>query len=309
MIRSLKLTSMLLALGAAATARAEPALPGDAARGQAVYRLECAACHGADRRGDGPLSFNLKNPAPADLTNPELLMQRSDAELHKAISDGGRAAGRHFTMPGFGPGRAELDAWSLVAFLRSGQVTVADFFPDAARFTAKEYAFDAPSLKRLEPVLGALPEAEARMNVLAVFGGKQGEDGPVFVPQDPRHLGSLKPKKKLGYLAFASLPFPGLQRPLALSLALGRDGAIKALRPGLQGLDAPARERIERLLAGFVGQGGKGTEYKPLAPAKVAVRDARQAAEVAAALTRVYFRTLEGAVMFDKEERERHWAD
>ncbi|MGI5860775.1 MAG: c-type cytochrome [Myxococcales bacterium] len=309
MIRTLKLASMLLALGWATTSAAEPILPGDAVRGRALYKRDCAACHGAERRGDGPLAVNLKNPEPADLRNPELLMQRSDADLHKTIAQGGAAAGAHFTMPAFGERAGELNAWDLVAFLRDGQVTVLDFFPGAASFTAKEYAFDKSSLERLAPVLGALPEAEARMSVITVFKGKKAADGPVFVPDDPRLLDSLKPKAKLGYLAFAAIAFPELERPLSLAIALDRDGAIKSLRPELAGLDDKARDRVKRLLAGYERQGGKGQEYKALKPPKTSPKDAKPAAEVATALTRVYYRALEGAVMFDKEERERHWAD
>ncbi|HCF57357.1 MAG TPA: hypothetical protein DFS52_05120 [Myxococcales bacterium] len=309
MIRSLKLVSMLLALGPASSSAAEPLLQGDAERGRALYKRDCAACHGPERRGDGPLALNLKNPEPADLRDPELLMQRSDAQLHKVIAGGGPAAGAHFTMPAFGERAGELDAWDVVAFLRGGQVTVVDFFPEAARFTAKEYAFDKASLERLTPVLGKLPEAETRMSVITIFGGKKTADAAVFVPDDPRLLDALKPKAKLGYLAFVAIGIPELDRPLSLAIALDREGAIKALRPELAGLDDKARDRVARLLAGYVSQGGKSQEYQALKPPKAASKDAKSAAEVATALTRVYYRVLEGAVMFDKEERERHWAD
>ena len=66
MSRTLKLASMLLALGWATTSAAEPILPGDAVRGRALYKRDCAACHGAERRGDGPLAVNLKKPGAAD---------------------------------------------------------------------------------------------------------------------------------------------------------------------------------------------------------------------------------------------------
>lgn len=42
-----------------------PALAGDS--GEALFREHCAACHGADAKGDGPVAASL-NPQPTDLT-------------------------------------------------------------------------------------------------------------------------------------------------------------------------------------------------------------------------------------------------
>lgn len=39
----------------------------DADIGQTQYRLSCAACHGVDAKGSGPVSKELKTP-PSDLT-------------------------------------------------------------------------------------------------------------------------------------------------------------------------------------------------------------------------------------------------
>lgn len=51
------------ALGACAMPLPEPELP----TGRALFMENCAACHGADGRGDGPLAQDLPRP-PADLT-------------------------------------------------------------------------------------------------------------------------------------------------------------------------------------------------------------------------------------------------
>ena len=51
--------------GACLAAAAPPAAAGES--GTAVFRSYCASCHGADAKGDGPLSANLRI-APADLT-------------------------------------------------------------------------------------------------------------------------------------------------------------------------------------------------------------------------------------------------
>ncbi|MGR3464952.1 c-type cytochrome [Limimaricola sp.] len=50
-------------LGACANPEAEPDLPS----GRALFMENCASCHGADGRGDGPMARSLPR-APADLT-------------------------------------------------------------------------------------------------------------------------------------------------------------------------------------------------------------------------------------------------
>lgn len=45
-------------------AGSEAALAQDAAIGQDEYRQHCAACHGLEGRGDGPIGQILKTPAP-----------------------------------------------------------------------------------------------------------------------------------------------------------------------------------------------------------------------------------------------------
>jgi mono/diheme cytochrome c family protein len=59
---SLLLGALLLPL--AATGLSGTALAQDPAIGQEEYRMHCAACHGLDGRGDGPIGQILKTPAP-----------------------------------------------------------------------------------------------------------------------------------------------------------------------------------------------------------------------------------------------------
>lgn len=305
MNRSIKIASLLLVIGWAAGARAESVLQGDPARGRALYRLHCGACHGSDGHGDGPLAHNFGALPPVALNDPALLMRRGDAYLQRAI-----AAGRA-SMPAFGPRFAELDAWDIIAHLHHGQPEVADFFPDAARFTVRTYVFDADSLKRLAPLLGKLTGDDAKVIVVAAFGGKKVAEGPSFVPQDPRLLVSLEPKRKLGYLSIEPVSLPGFAHPVLLSLAFDREGFISVVRPEPGQLGVKEFARLEKLFSGYVGQGGKAYDYAELKPPKLPAgdKDAKTASEVAKVLTRAYYRALEGAVMFDKEERERHWAD
>lgn len=315
-------------LAAPVVAPAAPAAPaagavrvvaGDATRGAALYGLHCASCHGADARGGGPLAAGLGAPAPTDLRDFAFLMQRGDDDLQQAIAGGGKARGRSYTMPAFAAQLPPLDVWDLVAFVRDGQPSVAEYFPAAAHFTAKTYAFDADGLRRLEAAVGALAADEGKMVLVTAYGGDKVEgDAPAYVADDPRLLASLKPKLKLGYLGFAKVKLPGLPE-VPICLALDKDGAVARVTPRLDGLAEKDREAVAKLLAGYEGQGGKKSPYAELkfpapAPAKgkkpAPKKDApKDGAEAAKALTRPYLRTVEAAVQFDKEERERHWAD
>jgi len=322
---ALLLATPALALAAAtATARVQN---GDATRGAALFHLNCATCHGRDGRGDGPLAKALGAPAPADLRDVAFLMQRSDDDLQHAVAQGGRAVKKSFTMPAFGAQLPSLDIWDMVAFVRLGQPSVAEFFSSAGRYTAKTYALDADAQRRLDPLLGKLASDEQQVVLAAAFSGEKVEgEEPAFVPQDPRMLDALKPKQKLGYLAFVYVAVPGIGS-VPVSLAMDREGIILAVKPRMESVADKDRASVEKLLAGYEGAGGKHTPYEALTPPRPAKDkdpkkaakaakdkkekkdDPKDAQEMAKALTRAYLRAVEGAAAFDKEERDRHWAD
>jgi mono/diheme cytochrome c family protein len=78
-------------------------------RGFALYREQCATCHGAPGVGRDQVGWGI-NPSPP------LLYVRSaawtDAQLYWIIEHGIKLAG----MPAFGPAHSERDIWALVAF-------------------------------------------------------------------------------------------------------------------------------------------------------------------------------------------------
>jgi putative copper export protein/mono/diheme cytochrome c family protein len=91
------------------------------AAGQSLFAQNCASCHGADGRGDGPAAANLQ-PSPADLTAAHVYAH-SDGDLFWWITHG---IGE--SMPPFG---ARLDAtarWNLIDFIHANA--------DATRFSA-----------------------------------------------------------------------------------------------------------------------------------------------------------------------------
>lgn len=88
------------------------------ARGQQLYAQHCAACHGADGRGHGPLA--AQQPVwPPDLAGP-LLWRRADGDLLGHLLAGMRdpRSGRP-TMPAFGGLLGDGDAWALIDFMKA----------------------------------------------------------------------------------------------------------------------------------------------------------------------------------------------
>jgi high-affinity iron transporter len=57
------------------------------ARGREVYQANCASCHGASGRGDGPVAPAL-SPRPSDLANPAALLASSPLDFYRRITVG-----------------------------------------------------------------------------------------------------------------------------------------------------------------------------------------------------------------------------
>ncbi len=85
---------------------------GQGPQAEKLFKAQCAPCHGAKGRGDGPVAAALQ-PKPTDLTNPEFQAGRTDEELREAITSGKGA------MPGFGKVIAPDEIDLLVAHVRS----------------------------------------------------------------------------------------------------------------------------------------------------------------------------------------------
>jgi mono/diheme cytochrome c family protein len=83
-----------------------------AARGRAIFALHCASCHGAQGKGDGPVSD--KFPQAPNLRQASIC-KRSDGFIYGTLTAGGRA------MPTMREGTSSRDRWDLVAFVRSLQ--------------------------------------------------------------------------------------------------------------------------------------------------------------------------------------------
>lgn len=88
-----------------------PAAIPDLARGAQVFQSQCAACHGSQGRGDGPLAASL-NPKPTALAEHLRARERSLFALHQIISNGVPGT----AMQGFGS-LSDEDRWALAFFV------------------------------------------------------------------------------------------------------------------------------------------------------------------------------------------------
>ena len=85
--------------------------------GASLYPGHCAACHGADGRGDGPMAAGLPVP-PADLSAGHLWMH-DDGELFWWLTHGIEAPEGGQAMPGFASVLSEDQRWALIDFIRA----------------------------------------------------------------------------------------------------------------------------------------------------------------------------------------------
>ncbi|MGA8754969.1 MAG: copper homeostasis membrane protein CopD [Stellaceae bacterium] len=94
-------------------APAEPYAAPSVEQGARLYVENCALCHGAGGKGDGPAAAALA-VQPADLTAPHLFAH-SEGDLFWWISHG-KANG---AMPGFAGTLSPADRWDLINFIRA----------------------------------------------------------------------------------------------------------------------------------------------------------------------------------------------
>ncbi len=116
--------SVALFLGVTGDARAEvpliqrtnPVLPtaDSIAQGEAIYRENCALCHGPTGLGDGPVGVTL-NPRPANLAVHMVPGVHTDGQILEWISNGFPNS----AMLGFGDTYSEEERWHLINYIRT----------------------------------------------------------------------------------------------------------------------------------------------------------------------------------------------
>src|SRR3972149_1532175 len=109
------------ACGGSGSAGPPPPPPGAGrapAQADALYKQYGGSCHGPDGKGNGPAAAALP-VKPADHTNPAVMGKISDAELFRAIKEGGQAVGKSPARPPWGGTLKEEQIHALVAHVRS----------------------------------------------------------------------------------------------------------------------------------------------------------------------------------------------
>ena len=105
--------SMMVVTGVFAVGLVATAVRADESK--AVYEKQCASCHGAGGKGDGPAGKFLKPPLTDFAT---ALKGRTDADIAKAIKEGGKAVGKSAAMPAFGSRLSDDQINGLVAYIK-----------------------------------------------------------------------------------------------------------------------------------------------------------------------------------------------
>ena len=81
------------------------------ASGKQIYDRECASCHGAGGKGDGPSAKDLERPA-GDLTDMTRAGIHTDGELFWKITEGKKP------MPALEDKLSEPERWDVVNYIR-----------------------------------------------------------------------------------------------------------------------------------------------------------------------------------------------
>lgn len=107
------ISSLLVALALALMmAWAGPASAGDVDGGKAIYKKNCAMCHGPEGAGDGAMGKMLKPPPPS-FADAERMASRADEELITRIKEG------KSPMPAYGSRLNDDQIQDVLAYIRS----------------------------------------------------------------------------------------------------------------------------------------------------------------------------------------------
>lgn len=87
--------------------------------GKGLFQSWCVTCHGVAGKGDGQLADTLgPGIKPRDLTNAELLSQRSEEFLFNVIKNGGPAVGFSDAMMSFGATLSDEEINNVISYMR-----------------------------------------------------------------------------------------------------------------------------------------------------------------------------------------------
>ncbi|HYC52644.1 MAG TPA: FTR1 family protein, partial [Gemmatimonadaceae bacterium] len=157
------------ALGSEATLEL-PRQAANLAEGKQLYVANCASCHGATGRGDGPGGRGM-NPAPPAIGDGPTMHDVSPATMYRIVSVGIGGT----PMPGYGNSLTAEQRWNVVSYLISLRAATPDVAEGEGLYTrncmschgalgAGDGAF-ARSLTRLPGEIGSLGYQAARSDL------------------------------------------------------------------------------------------------------------------------------------------------
>lgn len=114
--------------------RTAPVDPPDLALGRRIYAEHCAACHGADGRGDGPAAAGL-DPAPSNFHDEQRMGSRTLYGLYSTVTLGVQGT----SMPAF-QALSEHERWSVAAYIAQFAASRAASLERASRLLADAVA-------------------------------------------------------------------------------------------------------------------------------------------------------------------------
>jgi mono/diheme cytochrome c family protein len=89
--------------------------------GQTDYKNLCLKCHGAEGKGDGPVTKMVKNQSMGDLSDKEAMSPYSDEDLYKLIAEGGEALGKAKLMPAHKEKLGEAEIQAIITYITTFQ--------------------------------------------------------------------------------------------------------------------------------------------------------------------------------------------
>lgn len=116
-------------------------LKGEAVKGEATFKANCASCHGDKGAGDGVAAAAL-NPKPAAFTDPERMKSVTDESLYKVISEGGASIGKSPLMVAWKPMLNDQQIRDVAAYVKT--LMPAPAAPAPAKAEAKGKGAKAP---------------------------------------------------------------------------------------------------------------------------------------------------------------------
>jgi high-affinity iron transporter len=160
------------------------------AHGAAVYRSNCAGCHGDLGRGDGPLAAGLE-PKPANLTDAKVLRDQSPLDYYRRISIG--VVGT--SMPAFEARLPPEDRWAAAVY-----ATLLRLPPPAGKVSPALQSFATTGRMSDSALLVALRQDDTAHGALAKVAAVRAFQPDASASQNDQIFGRVRAQVESTYI-------------------------------------------------------------------------------------------------------------